>query len=66
MNDILPCPYCGSTDLRIASFDCNYLYQIKTGERFNVLCTSCEASGPITFDSGDAVEAWNQRAEAQS
>ena len=56
--ELLPCPFCGSTNLRVAQ---NYL------ERYSILCVDCTmiVFGRDDTDRGkkdELVEAWNRRA----
>ena len=52
MGDLIPCPFCGSTDLRLNEF-----------EQYGI-CNSCNAFGPSfdIVDERDAIAAWNTRA----
>lgn len=45
---VLPCPFCGGTDIRNA--DNRYMF-----------CYDCEADGPVD-GNGRAIEVWNKRA----
>ena len=50
-----PCPFCGSTDIRLNA----------PGARFDYYCNTCEASGPkTTLSKENAREMWNQRGPA--
>lgn len=49
----LPCPYCGSTEFDIADNDRFFEW---------IVCGNCQATGP-TAAFGQAVAAWNHRAE---
>lgn len=61
MTELKPCPFCGSTNLRVAQ---NYL------ERYSILCLDCTmiVFGRDDTDRGkkdELVEAWNRRAESE-
>ena len=51
MGDLKPCPFCGSTDLRLNEF-----------EQYGI-CNSCNAFGPSfdIVDECDAIAVWNRR-----
>ncbi|MEM5325216.1 Lar family restriction alleviation protein [Paraburkholderia sp. JHI2823] len=51
-NQLKPCPFCGSEDTYTDS---------ALGKR-QVLCNSCEASGPTGEDDDEAIAAWNRLA----
>lgn len=53
MSDLLPCPFCGSTDVHTSPNGENYAY---------VYCNTCGAEGP-TNDIGSVVMTWNRRAQ---
>src|SRR5690554_894377 len=63
--DLLPCPFCGSTNIEI---------QISTPDRegvpTNLICSDCGASGPWEYEQvnshAKADAAWNRRAALQS
>lgn len=46
-NKLLPCPFCGSANVR-------YM-------KGWVQCLNCNASGPDSYDNMAAIEAWNKR-----
>lgn len=58
IEDLKPCPFCGSDKLRVHAFDgCT--------EYLAIVCTVCDASGPLTDDEEEvAVKSWNKRAVA--
>lgn len=49
--EILPCPFCSSTDVR-AEFD---------GWSGWVHCNTCQADGPMADSEEDGIDAWNKR-----
>ncbi|MEE3929696.1 hypothetical protein V2I84_05395 [Pseudomonas viridiflava] len=52
--ELLPCPFCGSLDVKIATDDGIHFAQ----------CCKCEATGPTGFKRGDEGDAdWNNRAQ---
>ena len=60
MNDLLPCPFCGSNDLRIPKnieSENGYIVAKAT----TVECLECGASGPKIAYVSDVLKAWNER-----
>ena len=55
MNEIKPCPFCGSNSLIIES---NNSY-------FRINCGKCECHGPKEDTYEKAISAWNRRAEEE-
>ncbi len=54
---LLPCPFCGRTDVWVLRDEYDNLY---------VYCNFCDGRGPRTFESKEiAVECWNQRAQPE-
>ncbi|WP_228005665.1 Lar family restriction alleviation protein [Xenorhabdus sp. BG5] len=53
-----PCPFCGSGDTEINSY--------LDDTWFFVQCIDCNAAGPESDTTEEAVIAWNQRAENTS
>jgi len=64
MSELLPCPFCGGTDVKILKF--------KERPQVAVGCSTCKAIGPFVDEAGPTVdddkvtkrnvtEAWNQR-----
>lgn len=51
MNEILPCPFCGHSDLKIGEPEPN---------RLAVDCPECECIGPFAVSVTDAITAWNR------
>lgn len=52
--ELLPCPFCGSSDVKIVTDDGIHFAQ----------CCKCEATGPTGFKRGDEGDAdWNTRAQ---
>jgi Lar family restriction alleviation protein len=50
--NLKPCPFCGSTDVRILGV---------RGFRFGH-CYRCKADGPTTYPRQEAADKWNERA----
>lgn len=74
--NLLPCPFCGGTDLSVKSFD----VQPDNYHAGNVYCNTCEFDGPSSLslpepdgcwmpDSESAklegIKAWNRRADVK-
>ncbi|MBP2638856.1 MAG: Restriction alleviation protein Lar [Firmicutes bacterium] len=61
--NIKPCPFCGSTNTKIA----NALRQHETygsyREEFKVFCNTCESSSGYCSSNRAAIKKWNQRPE---
>jgi len=53
MNELLPCPFCGSKNLN-TSLD-------TIGKTSCVWCYDCETEGPVKHTEKEAIEAWNRR-----
>lgn len=54
MNELLPCPFCGSKDL-----ETNRAGEALDG--FCVQCNSCSAEGPFRPTEAEAEQDWNKR-----
>lgn len=52
--DMIPCPFCGSSDLRV------HVYRGEEPEAF-VQCHNCATCGPSGTDKDHAIERWNTR-----
>lgn len=52
LQELLPCPFCGSTHLDIVT---------DRLDRMAATCGSCGGSGPHCFDIKEAVQKWNRR-----
>lgn len=63
MSDLRNCPFCGS-----AAYDDEETWAVfgrRTGHKWAVACSFCEASSPGANSQGEAIAAWNRRAPAQ-
>lgn len=56
-NKLKPCPFCGSTRVRVMYSDINKAHV--------VYCTNCKASTNIAVREEDANYLWNKRAEPE-
>ena len=76
MQEIFPCPFCGSTNLELFRADRNYNWDDETFHGYYTMrCMKCDARGPITeVKSTDgrptdneaylkAAQIWNNRKE---
>ena len=52
MENIKPCPFCGSTNLNSIHISLN---------KWSVLCNNCLAEGPLIDSQEKAIEIWNKR-----
>lgn len=57
--NLKPCPFCGSSDLKIE----NVLNQASDSDDRAVFCQNCFARGPAVYYDGQAVLLWNMRDE---
>lgn len=58
MGELLPCPFCGSSEVRGAT------YSPVDGEEWQlVVCTSCGAETNDCATKAEAIAAWNRRAD---
>lgn len=57
MDELKPCPFCGSIKVRITFYDDNDVCVVE--------CQDCGALGPIALESAKAIEAWNKREASQ-
>lgn len=56
MNEKLkPCPFCGSTDVRMRIIN----------HKYGIFCADCESCGPLAPMDWSAVEYWNRRRNGQ-
>ena len=53
MDELKPCPFCGSRDVEV----------VHPGRCWVILCNTCQAEGPTDLGESGAIEAWNTRAE---
>lgn len=61
MNQLKPCPFCGSNDLDVK--------RIQHSQNEAVYCVrclgECECEGPVEFTRDDAKQKWNTRTEVE-
>lgn len=50
---LLPCPVCGSTDVKVADNGATIYYCV-------VMCKDCQISGPANIREQDAIREWNE------
>jgi Lar family restriction alleviation protein len=62
--ELLPCPFCGSTDITIRRTLIG-LRQKETARRYWCECQECGAAGPNNQYQSGAVKAWNTRVEKE-
>lgn len=53
MEELKPCPFCGSSEVRCISFFRDDEYYIQ--------CNNCGAESGLKFQERKAIEAWNKR-----
>lgn len=65
-DNLLPCPFCGSKNVRV----CNLIEEEPelelaglTKDNWNVLCNDCYALGGTRRTADESIEAWNRRYE---
>jgi Lar family restriction alleviation protein len=56
MDNLIPCPFCGTTDIEIRALGGLDFY-------FIGFCLNCGCEGPHKKYRQDAIDAWNTRAE---
>ena len=56
---LAPCPWCGSTEVRISNSGSNYTMGAQPTRKHQALCGGCGARGPRTRATVDAVNTWN-------
>ena len=56
MNELKPCPFCGSTDH-------HHIASVLNG-RSQVHCEYCGSEGPVCESEASAIAAWNRRTPA--
>lgn len=54
-NELLPCPFCGSADLKLEN--------LVDDDDYFVSCNSCEIQQIANYTRSEAVHRWNQRAD---
>lgn len=55
-DDLKPCPFCGSTSIRIECF------QNKNWEKdFWITCENCDATSGVRDNETSVIELWNRR-----
>ncbi|GAT33273.1 restriction alleviation protein, Lar family [Terrimicrobium sacchariphilum] len=63
MNEITdklaPCPFCGWHNIRINPHRVGGY--VRTGTRYQTVCSRCKSRGPIKGTEQEAEEAWNNR-----
>jgi Lar family restriction alleviation protein len=53
-----PCPFCGSSDIRI--------FETGGGSRAYAFCDGCDAEGPLGWgDTDEAIRLWNTRKQKE-
>jgi len=57
MDDILPCPFCGESDL----LQIETLSKTKEERLCKVICYRCDSNGPIGLTREEARLLWNHR-----
>lgn len=51
MNELKPCPFCGSCQIEMQQWT----------TLCNAACCNCDAEGPIGLSKAEAIEKWNDR-----
>ena len=59
-NKLKPCPFCGT---KLSNEDDEMVRVWHKGTQFSVRCPECQTDGPIHGSIGQAIAAWNTRAE---
>ncbi len=54
MSDYKPCPFCGSSDMKLYGHGQDWKF---------VTCSDCGADGPEELSADDAKAGWNRRAD---
>lgn len=57
MNELKPCPFCGSKDVEVTAF----LPFGYPGISKVVTCDNCGCQGPLSSTETEAIEKWNDR-----
>lgn len=57
MTNLLPCPFCGATAMRVIKFKPTHAPHVKHW----VQCSRCFARGPIVYDEQALRVGWNRR-----
>lgn len=60
MNDLKPCPFCGSKNIELAQKTV-FTQNIPVGIDWYVLCNGCCSSSGLFISDHDAINAWNRR-----
>lgn len=64
MNDLRPCPFCGSKKVDIVQ-KARYNMNVYAGTDRYVLCIDCCSSTAHYISDHDAINAWNRRAKEE-
>lgn len=60
MTDLLPCPFCGGTDIELSHYP---TYDVAHPDVYEILCPDCGGRGGEGWTEAEAIAAWNTRAE---